>query len=329
MVCDPADALEEFPIGLGIWNCKSKKGKLTCKAECGMSPRNDGVRFEIKCDTSGWYLHKKPEYSEDVCPSEPPTEEPVTWPTPDGFEPIVDTIQSGLQLCSSEDNFPGVSSRNVEASKIVGGIDADNNAWPFIVRFSITVRNNPSRFTCGGVVVHNNWVLTAGHCCQNNVDGMEATFGDRLKNDPDSNEYTLDAADWFRHPLWGDASDGTGGNQDWCMVKFNEDIIANDPDGLVGIPCLPDVNPIPSQHGKACWVAGWGRTDDGQLANVLQSTGINVLDHEYCIEKGNKEFLEVDDICAAVPDMDNDGDVDGGKDSCQGNGLVTILTKQF
>jgi len=316
-VCDANDASDEFPIGAGTWNCKTKNGKLTCKGACNASGQ---IRFQAKCDPArGWFIHK-PQFSEDFCEPEetteppPPTPPPVTFPPPPGFEPIVDTIQSGLELCSAAQNFPGASSRNVESSKIVGGIDADNNAWPFIVRFKI---NN--LYICGGVVVHNHWVLTAGHCCQNSVREMKATFGDRLKNSVDSNEYTLDAAEWFRHPLWGDTSDGTGGNQDWCMVKFNEDIIASDPDDLVGIPCLPDTNPLPAQHGKACWLAGWGRNDEGVLPDILQSTGINVLSQEYCIEKGNKDFLELDDICAAVPDMDGDGDTDGGKDSCAGD----------
>ena len=116
------------------------------------------------------------------------------------------------------------------------------------------------------------------------------------------------------------SSDGTASNQDWCMVKFNQDIIANDPDGLVAMPCLPTENPIPSQHGAACWLAGWGRlSSSGSLSNELQSVGVNILGPEYCIEKGYKSELEEDDVCAGVPDLDGDGNSDGGKDACQGD----------
>jgi len=199
--------------------------------------------------------------------------------------------------------------------RIVGGIDADNDAWPFIVRLKLN-----SLYTCGGVVVHNNWVLTAGHCCPYWIDEIEATFGDRLKNSFDSNEYTLNAVSWIQHDLYGDSSDGTASNQDWCMVRFSQDIIANDPDSLVAMPCLPNENPIPSQHGAACWLAGWGATSSsGSLSNELQSVGVNILGPEYCIEKGYKTELEEDDVCAGVPDFDDDGNADGGKDACQGD----------
>ena len=104
------------------------------------------------------------------------------------------------------------------------------------------------------------------------------------------------------------------------MVKFSSDIIANDPDGKVAMPCLPTENPIPSQAGSACWLAGWGSTSyGGSLANDLQSVGVNIFGTDYCIEKGYKTELEEDDICAGVPDLDDDGDSDGGKDACQGD----------
>ncbi|CBY39867.1 unnamed protein product, partial [Oikopleura dioica] len=288
--CDASDAYDEFPIGVGTWNCKTKNGKLTCKGSCGISPRRDQIRFQAKCDpTRGWFIHK-PQYADDFC-------------TP---EPIVDTIQSGLNLCSAAQNFPGSSSRNVESSKIVGGIDADNNAWPFIVRLKI---NN--LYICGGVVVHNHWVLTAAHCCQDSANEIKAGLKIRTiaKNCEAKRIRNLEKI-----------SDGTASNQDWCMVRFNQDIIANDPDSLVAMPCLPTENPIPSQHGAACWLAGWGATSSsGSLSNELQSVGVNILGPEYCIEKGYKTELEEDDVCAGVPDFDDDGNADGGKDACQGD----------
>ena len=36
-------------------------------------------------------------------------------------------------------------------------------------------------------------------------------------------------------------------------------------------------------HGKSCWVAGWGHTQsNGVSSNSLRAIGINLFDHEYC-----------------------------------------------
>ena len=174
-------------------------------------------------------------------------------------------------------------------------------------------------------MVHNNWVLTAAHCCPDWIDEIEATFGDRLKNSFDSNEYTLNAVSWIQHGLYGDtrycalkfflllmnSSDGTGSNQDWCMVKFNQDIIANDPDGLVAMPCLPTENPLPSLHGAACWLAGWGATSyGGQASSDLLHVTVPVVTEAYCKSVyGN--YITDNMWCA--------GTNEGGKDSCQGD----------
>jgi hypothetical protein len=43
------------------------------------------------------------------------------------------------------------------------------------------------------------------------------------------------------------------------------------------------------------------------------------MDQEYCLAKTGYASLEEDDICAGIPDVDSDGDTDGGVDSCQGD----------
>ena len=96
-----------------------------------------------------------------------------------------------------------------------------------------------------------------------------------------------------------------------------------DCDGCYAPICLPEKgSPIP--HGKACFVSGWGTTAfNGAASDKLQAVAVNVLSHEYCTEymhDANKVIQDLE-LCAAVPDLDNDGLIDGGKDACQGQGL--------
>lgn len=50
---------------------------------------------------------------------------------------------------------------NSNNDRIVGGVEAKKNSWPWIVQLKY---NN--RFQCAGTIVAPNMVITAGHCCQ-------------------------------------------------------------------------------------------------------------------------------------------------------------------
>ena len=87
--------------------------------------------------------------------------------------------------------------------------------------------------------------------------------------------------------------------------------------------CMASTNPV---GGEACWVAGWGRTDDdgeGSLPNELMSVGTNIFSHEYCIEKTSWVKLWPDDICGGIPDSDDVRHewrmTEGGKGPCKGD----------
>ena len=84
--------------------------------------------------------------------------------------------------------------------------------------------------------------------------------------------------------------------------------------------CLPQVPPT---HGRYCWVAGYGRTISlGPAAETLMEVGVNLFNHTYCTQKSvfKRELIDASaEFCAGVPDWDQDGLIDGGKDSCQGD----------
>ena len=85
--------------------------------------------------------------------------------------------------------------------------------------------------------------------------------------------------------------------------------------------CLPAEN---FSHGEACWVSGWGTIEEeGDIPTFLQSVGINLFSKQYCIEHSTGQASggldhEVE-ICGGVPDNDENGLIDGGKDACQGD----------
>ena len=276
------------------------------------------AKFNVVCDDGE-------EKGEVVCLNrndqvffqEPAWSDQITWRDSwkdicQEFAPLTNSISSGLQTCSESENFPELTGEG----RIVGGVPVLENEWPWIAQLTIDLGDGQER-QCGGSVIANRWVISAAHCC---LDGQKIVgrFGDLKSEESDSNEYELEASAWFNHFEYGlMLGDMDSKNNDLCLIKFNDDIIASDPDGQVQPACLPKAD---KQHGAACWVAGWGSTFFGSPVNPnLHSVGVNVFSNEYCVAKSIYFWLQADDICAYTPDIDGNGKVDGGAAACNGD----------
>merc|ERR1712002_395808 len=69
---------------------------------------------------------------------------------PPGFEALSDQITPDLETCGS-------------STRIVNGVNANPNSWPWIVHLSF----EDNEWICGGTIINREWVLTAAHCCMN------------------------------------------------------------------------------------------------------------------------------------------------------------------
>lgn len=255
------------------------------------------------------------------------------------FAKLSDNISS-LAYCTAADNGLGDSGR------IIGGVFAEANSWPAIVhlRFDFSDGSGWSS-SCGGTIIANNWVLSAAHCCwesrQNKMfPKVDAIFGGNTGwTNTLTDGFMLESTTMINHPAW------SGGNMDYCLIKFSEDLIARG-NGNTKIACLPEKEIGVASGGNACWVAGWGDTISGTntapAGMQLKSVGVNIFSQDYCVKHTKKvcpgqnggadyswncseaekvfEGVASDDICAGVPDGDDADDlIEMGIDSCQGD----------
>ena len=97
------------------------------------------------------------------------TTTPTTDPAADEQEvtPNLSRIPPGL-VCQRHQQ------QQEEESRIIGGLEAVPNSWPWIVDITF------GGAVCAGTIIDNKSILTAAHCCiiqRNNPERIEATIG--------------------------------------------------------------------------------------------------------------------------------------------------------
>ena len=177
------------------------------------------------------------------------------------------------------------------------------SAWKWIARLN--------KIGCGGSIIHENFVVTAGHCCdavKNRDDANEMlvfTINEFDRNTFSGHEIEITPINFILHP---DYSPETIEN-DICLLQTAEKIDFENED--LAPACLPKG---PVKDGNKCFVAGWGKTSEtGQQADLLQEIKVEIISHSKC-NGANVYNGEVDEnsmFCA--------GDLKGGIDSCQGD----------
>jgi len=78
---------------------------------------------------------------------------------PPEFEALSDEITPDLETCGG-------------SARIVNGVNANPNSWPWIVRLLFQNAEDVESgvaSVCGGTIIYNEWILTAAHCCVNEV----------------------------------------------------------------------------------------------------------------------------------------------------------------
>ncbi|NBU72025.1 MAG: serine protease [Bacteroidetes bacterium] len=182
-------------------------------------------------------------------------------------------------------------------SKIVGGIEAGKNEFPFIV----SLQMGTSHF-CGGSLIAPKWVLTAAHCIYTNslVARGRVVIGAHRLDDSGLEIHKIKRA--IKHPRYQERSET---DFDFALIELDTDS-SYSPIRLNG-----GESEIVDLDGRISTTAGWGATfEGGNVSKVLMKVDVDLLTQEQCEKAYPKKIFDTM-ICAGFDD--------GGRDSCQGD----------
>ncbi|EFY94881.1 Peptidase S1/S6, chymotrypsin/Hap [Metarhizium robertsii ARSEF 23] len=182
---------------------------------------------------------------------------------------------------------------------IVGGEAAAQGEFPYIV----ALLSGNFQF-CGGTLVNEDTVVTAGHCTSSDVSGIEVRAGSLAWASGGTKVKVRSAT---RHPDYN----GNNYDNDVAVWKLATAIPQSATIKYAKLPA-PDSDPAP---GANVTVAGWGRLQEGGATpSQLQKVTVPVVDRATCKEAYSTPTpLEITDnmFCAGLPQ--------GGQDACQGD----------
>nr|CAH7762362.1 unnamed protein product [Callosobruchus chinensis] len=196
-------------------------------------------------------------------------------------------------------------------TRIVGGRNAPFGRWPW----QVSVRRTSffgfsSTHRCGGAVLNENWIATAGHC----VDDL-LTSQIRIR----VGEYDFSSVEeQLPHVERSVARKVVHPKYNYFTYEYDLALVQVDK-ALEFEPhilpiCLPGSDDL--LVGQNATVTGWGRlSEGGTLPSVLQEVQVPIVSNDRCksmfLRAGRHEFIPEIFLCA--------GHEGGGQDSCQGD----------
>merc|ERR1719187_3167331 len=132
---------------------------------------------------------------------------------------------------------------------IVGGFEAEEHEWPWIVALFID-----DMWFCGGALISDEFVLTAAHCTEDStaIEILAGAHNVRASSEPDRVEIT--SYDSWEHPQW----DSNELINDLALIRLPSKITFND---YIRPACLPTHDMVASP-GDLVTPIGWGRPSD-------------------------------------------------------------------
>ncbi|XP_078585481.1 chymotrypsin B-like [Branchiostoma floridae x Branchiostoma japonicum] len=185
---------------------------------------------------------------------------------------------------------PTYPARTAGMTRVVGGEDAAPHSWPW----QVSLQTSDNAHYCGGVLIHEDWVLTAGHCLRSDFETHKVVLGEHDRSSDSESIQELQIEYAFRHENF----DFQTIQNDIMLLKLRTSAALGD---RVNTVCLSGQG---ETHTGPC-LTGWGlngtNAGDG-LAAVLQQAELSLISDADCSSLWGPVFNPSCMICAGAVD---------------------------